>query len=117
MSTISTDSTLEEYPDFSVDDMLELWKEGSYDDCRKRSQIVSCDMYGWDYVDEGDWTQDHKYQNVEHVIQHLKSGRCFMVFASRSGSYHTDWYYTYDNAPIEVKEVKRVVTLTEWEPV
>lgn len=107
----------EEYPDFSVDDMLALWKEGSWDDCRKRSQITSCDMYGWEFEEEGDFTQDHKYQYCTSVIKHIASGRCFVVNCSRSGSYHTDWYYTYDSDPCEVKKVEKVVKTIVWEAV
>lgn len=104
----------EEYPDFSVEDMLALWAECSYDECRKRNQVVNCDMHGWEYAEEGDFCQDHKYQNATHVIRHIKSGRCFMVSCSRSGSPFTDWYYTYDTDPVEVREEKKVVTVTNW---
>lgn len=107
----------EEYPDFSVDDMLALWKEGSWDDCRKRSQIINCDMYGWEFEVEGEFTQDHKYQYCTSVIKHIASGRCFEVSCSRSGSYHTDWYYTYDSDPYEVKKVEKVVKTIVWEAV
>lgn len=102
-------------PDFSPEDMLALWKEGSWDDCRKRSQIMNCDMYGWDFEEEGDFTQDHKYQYASNIIKHMKSGRCFEVSCSRSGSYHTDWYYTYDNDPVEVRKVEKVIKTTVWE--
>lgn len=107
----------EEYPDFCVEDMLALWAEGSWDECRKRSQIVNCDIHGWEYAEEGDFTQDHKYQYASHVIRHIKSGRCFEVSCSRSGSYHSDWYYTYDSDPVEVKSVEKVVKTIFWEPV
>ena len=104
----------EEYPDFTVEEMLALWAEGEWDECRKRGQILWCDMHGWEYAEEGGWTQDHKYQYCDHVIRHIESGRCFQVSASRSGSYHTDWYYTYDNDPIEVKEVEKIITTKTW---
>lgn len=107
----------EEYPDFSVDDMLELWKEGSWDECSKRSQVVGCDMYGWEYAQEGEFTQDGKCQYSTSIIRHIQSGRCFQVSCSRSGSYHTDWYYTYDNDPVEVKAVEKVVKTIIWEAV
>lgn len=97
--------------------MLELWESGEWDDCRKRSQIVSCDMEGWEFAEEGDYTQDHKYQYCTSVIRHIESGRCFMVYSSRSGSYHTDWYYTYYDAPAEVKAVTRTIVTTDWEAV
>lgn len=107
----------EEYPDFSVEEMLALWESGKWDDCRKRSQVFNCDMHGWDYAEEGDFCQDSKYQHATNVIKHLASGRCFEVSASRSGSYHTEWYYTYDSDPYEVKAVEKVVKTIVWEAV
>lgn len=84
----------------SPEGMLELWASGKSDDCRTRSMIFSCDMEGWEEAEEGDWTQDHKYQMCENVIRHIESGRCFQISASRSGSYHSDWYYSYDSDPL-----------------
>lgn len=104
----------EEEKVMSPEEMLELWATGSWDECRKRSQIVSCDMAGWEFAEEGDFTQDHKYQYCTNVIRHIESGRCFEVSCSRSGSYHTDWYYTYDSDPYEVKEVEKVTVVKSW---
>lgn len=106
---------MSEYPDFTPEQMLELWdKDTGYERDRNRSQIVSCDMYGWEYAEEGDYEQDTKYQNATHVIRHERSGRCFMVHVSRSGSPFTDWDYQYMDAPEEVREEKKVVTVTNW---
>lgn len=101
----------------TVQEMLDQWKSGSWDDCRKRSQILNCDMEGWEFEVEGDWCQDHKYQMVINVIKHIESGRFFEVYGSRSGSYHSDWYYTYDNDPCEVKPVEKVIKTIVWEAV
>lgn len=98
----------------SVQEMLDQWKSGSWDECSLRSQIVEGDMDGWDIVEEGDFTQDHKYQYCTNVIRHIESGRCFEVSCSRSGSYHTDWYYTYDSDPVEVKQVEKVTVVKTW---
>lgn len=98
----------------TVNEMLQLWRSGSWDDCRKRSQVLNCNMEGWEYEVEGDWTQDQKYQQVDHIIKHVESGRFFEVSASRSGSYHTNWDYTYDNEPTEVKPVEKIVKTIEW---
>lgn len=105
---------MSEDKDFTVEEMFELWKSGSWDDCRKRRQVFSADMTGWDTEEDGDFTQDHKYQHCTNVIKHLESGRCFEVSCSRSGSYHSDWYYTYDSDPYEVKKVEKVVKTYEW---
>lgn len=101
----------------SVEEMLELWRSGSWDDCRKRSQVFNADMWGWEVEDEGDFCQDHKYQQATNIIKHVESGRFFEVSCSRSGSYHTDWYYTYDDEPFEVKKVIKVIKQETWEAV
>ena len=102
---------------YSPEEMLELWKSGSYDECRKRRQVVNCDMWGWEYEEEGNFEQDGKYQHTSHIIKHIASGRCFEVYESRSGCPFTEWYYTYDSDPVEVKKVKKVVTVEQWEAV
>lgn len=64
-------------------------------------------------VEEGDWTQEHKYQSAEHIIKHKLSGRHFCVSQSRSGSYHSDWYYGESDLS-EVKQVTETITVTKW---
>lgn len=117
MSDLNVVHLDDDEPDFSVEEMLTLWKEGSWDECRKRSQVFNADMCGWDMEEEGDFTQDHKYQYATNIIKHIKSGRFFEVSCSRSGSYHSDWYYTYDNDPFEVKQVSKTITVKSWESV
>lgn len=98
-------------------ELIELWNNSSSDDSDGRRSVFSADDYfdGWEVAEDDDWTQDHKYQHCTRVIKHTVSGRCFSVSASRSGSYHTDWYYSYDDMT-EVKAVSREVTqtITEW---
>lgn len=64
-------------------------------------------------VEEGDWTQEHKYQYAEHIIKHEPSGRHFCISQSRSGSYHSDWYYGESDLS-EVKQVTETITVTKW---
>lgn len=98
----------------SPEEMLALWASGKSDDCRIRKGIFWGDMEGWEEAEEGEWTQDCKYQQCENVIRHTESGRCFEISASRSGSYHTDWYYSFDGDPVEVKQEERVVKSLVW---
>ena len=99
-------------------ELKELWQNSGSDDGSKRHQVLFAEDYfdGWEVADPDDWTQDHKYQHIARVIKHTETGRCFCINAGRSGSYHTDWYYSYDDLT-EVKEVKKVVTVTTWEAV
>lgn len=55
-------------------------------------------------VEEGDWEQDHKYQYNTSVYEY--EGVYVQVNQSRSGSYHSDWYY---NDPTFTKVVPRKV--------
>lgn len=105
---------MSEHPDFTPEEMLALWAEGSWDECRKRKQILNCDMWGWEYAVEDDWSQDSKYQHCTHVIHHIASGRCFEVYGSRSGSYHTDWNYTFDSDPVEVRKEIIMKPVERW---
>lgn len=98
-------------------ELIELWNSSSSDDSEGRRKVFNADGYfdGWEEVEEDDWTQDGKYQHGSRVIKHTESGRCFSLNASRSGSYHSDWYYSWDDMT-EVKAVTREVTktITEW---
>jgi len=42
-------------------------------------------------VEEGAWSQEHKNQFAQHIV--MAHGKFFCISESRSGSYHTDWYY------------------------
>lgn len=63
---------------------------------------------GFDYVEveESDWTQDHKYQYCEIVVE--IEDRFFEFSVGRSGSPFTDWTYTLDG----VCEVKKAIVTT-----
>lgn len=68
---------------------------------------------GFTVVEEGDLTQEHKYQTAEHIIKHEPSGRHFCIAQNRSGSYHHYWYYGESDLS-EVKLVTETVTVTKW---
>lgn len=99
--------------------LLDEWNKGSYDDCRIRRWIFFGDFHeDWEAVDDDpDFCQDSKYQHATNVLRHLPTGRTFMVYASRSGSYHTDWYYSFDEEPHEVRKVIKTVTMESWEAI
>jgi hypothetical protein len=48
---------------------------------------------GFTEVADSGWEQEHKTQHCETVYQETSSGRFFGVYQTRSGSYHSDWYY------------------------
>lgn len=97
------------------EELVEFWNKHDDQDGSSRDEVLNAEDYfdGWEVVEGGEWTQDLKYQHIERVIKHTESGRCFSVSAGRSGSYHTDWYYTYDDLT-EVKAVTKTIKVTEW---
>ena len=72
----------------------------------------------WEVVEEGEWTQDHKYQHKESVVKHVPTGKCYHYEISRSGSPFTDWYYSHEDGDfpdlVEVEKKERVITETYW---
>lgn len=70
----------------------------------------------FELVEETEWTQDYKYQSADAIFLHKPTGRHFEISNTRSGSYHTDWYYS---APSfrEVKKTVKVIEKTVWEAV
>lgn len=66
-------------------------------------------------VEDDDWTQEHKYQNRVQIWYYPARGVYFQVYESRSGSYHTDWYYNPAEVDLVIKHEKVVTkTITEW---
>lgn len=63
----------------------------------------------FEHVEEGEWVQDCKYQYCTDVYLHIPSGRYVALHQSRSGSYHTDWYYN-DPDLSEVFKVTETIT-------
>lgn len=73
----------------------------------------------YDLIEEGDYTQDGKYQFATNVYEHLPTGKYYALDTSRSGSYHSDWYYDYENyESLTLYEVERVeITKYEWKAI
>ena len=72
----------------------------------------------WELVEDGEWTQDYKYQHKESVVKHVPTGKFYHYEISRSGSPFTDWYYSYEDGDypdlVEVEKKERVITETYW---
>jgi hypothetical protein len=68
--------------------------------------------------EEGDWGVDFKYQYCIDIWKHVPTDTYWQINNSRSGSYHTDYYY---NRPDfwQVNKTEKVVTktVTEWSKV
>lgn len=66
-------------------------------------------------VDHDEWTQNHKYQYRQVVYYSKKHDVHIAVNESRSGSYHSDWYYMEpDVSLVEKREREVTKTITEW---
>jgi hypothetical protein len=62
-------------------------------------------------IQEGDWKQEHKYQYSETIVKF--EDKYYSVNQSRSGSYHSDWYYN-DPDVYEVERKEEIVTKVTW---
>ena len=90
----------------------------------ENKDMWECVHYGaldWEVVEEGDWTQDYKYQYQTNIVKHKPTGKFYKYSVHRSGSPFTEWNYSYDycNYPdlIEVVQKERVITQAYWEEV
>lgn len=73
---------------------------------------------GFEVVEEGDWSQNNKYQLKDWIFEY--EGKFYQLTESRSGSPFTDWYYDSDDwgSQVEVEEVEPVeVKITKWKVV
>ena len=73
----------------------------------------------FELIEVGDFVQEHKYQNATNIYKQLSTGKMFALDISRSGSYHSDWYYSYEDAKsLDLYEVEKVeVTTYEWKQI
>lgn len=82
---------------------------------------VECGGGDWEVVENGEWTQDHKYQHKESVVKHVPTGKFYHYEISRSGSPFTDWCYSYEDGDypdlVEVEKKERVITESYWSTV
>ena len=68
----------------------------------------------FDVVEKGKWEADGKYQYCKIIFK--KDGKCFRITVSRSGSYHTDWYYNFEyEHEFECEEVTlKEIVVRKW---
>lgn len=104
----STDSVLEEIKT-AVDNYI-------HDSCFDLDYMDDDVLSGWEAEELSDWTQDYKYQHTTTIFKHVPSGRYFRVSQTRSGSYHTDFYYNLPKFEGEVVKVEKMVPTVVWEP-
>lgn len=69
----------------------------------------------WEFVEEGDWVQDYKYQLRTNYVKHKPTGKIYEYSQSRSGSPFTDWYYE-EGVPEfnEVIQKERTIVEKYW---
>ena len=64
---------------------------------------------------EGDWEQNGKYQHCYFIYKESVSGKYYRLNLYRSGSYHSDWYYSFEDEGSELVEVyKKEVIKHIW---
>lgn len=65
---------------------------------------------GFEFISEGDWSDDGKYQHAETIYRDNETGKYYSYYLCRSGSYFTDWDYQipdtmFEVVPVEVKTI------------
>ena len=83
-------------------------------------EILQENSEKYELIEEGEWTQDGKYQTCDVVFKDNQTDKTYMMCLGRSGSYHTDWYYSHDDgftAAYEVKKVTKTIIVDSWEVV
>ena len=82
---------------------------------------IECGSDEWEVVEDGEWTQDHKYQYKESFVKHIPTGKFYQYTVSRSGSPSTDWYYSYELGDYpelcEVTQEERTIVQKYWKAV
>ncbi|ARW57498.1 hypothetical protein [Kosakonia phage Kc304] len=86
------------------------------DDHNGRSEYYDFEDSDYLDVDEAEeWTQNHKYQYRQVVYWSTKHNVHVAVNETRSGSYHSDWYYSEPEVSLVEKRQREVTkTITEW---
>ena len=79
---------------------------------------IECGSDVWEVVEDGEWTQDHKYQYKESVVKHIPTGKFYQYGVSRAGSPFTDWGYSYEYGDYpdlcEVTQEERTIVQQYW---
>lgn len=91
--------------------MSELTKQLIAEEWSKNSE----DSDEYVVIEEDDWKQSGKYQFCNTLVQ-TKDGKFWRIYQSRSGSYHSDWYYDEPDVT-EVEPYTETITIKKWKNV
>ena len=75
------------------------------------AQIFCDDHEDYKIIEAGEFIDEGKYGHCTRIVEDI-DGDHWEVCAGRSGSYFTDYEYTYEPELIEVEQQK--VTVTKW---
>lgn len=70
-------------------------------------------------VEAGKWVDEGKYQCQENILQDRSTGLFYLYLLSKSGSYFTDFTYSFEweEDEIELMEmIKTIKTIEVWTP-
>lgn len=81
---------------------------------KQAKEIFFEDTEEFEIVEEADWEDEGKYQYGAVIFK--KDNRFYSLDASRTGSYFTDWHYSWeDEEEFDCYEVeKKEITKTIW---
>ncbi len=72
------------------------------------------------FVEQGKWISEGKYSFRETIVRTRDTGKFYSISEYRSGSYFTDWYYSWEDEGdqmelTEVHEVREEISV--WQTV
>jgi hypothetical protein len=88
------------------DQLIELWRnDGMYDDNGE-------DLF--ESVEEGEWVDGGKFSSKEVIFKDVHTGKHYSFELTRSGSYFSHYEYEVWDKAVEVIQVTKTITITEW---
>ena len=91
----------------TIEKLKQEWEDYGYLD----------DLESFDVVDEGDWSDEGKYQLCSSIVKSKETGKYYAIHESRSGNGR--YYFDYDYGDPEFNEVERIeeVKVVSWKAI
>lgn len=64
---------------------------------------------GWEVIEDGDWTDNHKSEYKSGIVKHVETGKLFRVDFYRTGDYWQGYETEFDGA-VEVEAYQKTIT-------
>lgn len=86
--------------------LIELWREENF--------IDDNDKLLFEVVEEGDWKDEGKFQDLEVIFKDVNTGKFYAFNIQRSGSYFSHYEYEVWDSVSEVEKQTKTVVVERW---